>query len=246
MSLIDELLSSLRFNAPVHDVRIGLHWTAVAVKAAEGIRAGLATVSEAQESHCEGQPCVHQAGCLLERSSRELTELIRSHSIAEASVGLATINALLDVDEASCVEVNAEDILIKEGLDKRIVIVGHFPFVPHVRQVAKELWVLERYPRGEDLPATRAEEIVPQADVVGITGSTLINHTFDYLLSLCQPGAYVLVMGGSAPLSPVFFDHGVNAVAGTLVVDVEQVLRAVSQGANFRQIPGKRLLAMFR
>lgn len=90
-----------------------------------------------------------------------MAELIRSDSIAEASVGLATINALLDVDEASCVEVNAEDILIKEGLDKRVVIVGHFPFVPRVRQVAKELWVLERYPRGEDLPATRAEEIVP-------------------------------------------------------------------------------------
>jgi uncharacterized protein (DUF4213/DUF364 family) len=54
------------------------------------------------------------------------------------------------------------------------------------------------------------------------------------------------VMGGSTPLSTLFFDFGVDAVAGTYVVNVEAVLRAVSQGATFRQIPGKRLLTLFR
>nr|MBC7244459.1 DUF364 domain-containing protein [Chloroflexota bacterium] len=246
MSIIDKLLSSLRVNAPVHDVRIGVHWTAVAVRTTWGIRVGLAAVPHAQESHCEGQPSVRRAGYLLERSSFELAELIRSDSLTEASVGLATMNALLDVDKACCIEANAEEILVKQGAGKRVVIVGHFPFIPRVRQVAEKLSVLELHPRGEDLPAARAEEIVPQADVVGITGSTLVNHTFEDLLSLCQPSAYVLVMGGSTPLSPLFFDYNVNALAGALVVDAEGALRAVSQGATFRQIPGKRLLAMLR
>jgi uncharacterized protein (DUF4213/DUF364 family) len=82
--------------------------------------------------------------------------------------------------------------------------------------------------------------------VVAISGSTLLNRTFDELISLCPPGAYVLVLGGSTPLSPLFFEDGVDAVAGAYVVDVHAVLNAVSQGANFRQIPGKRLLTLYR
>ena len=82
--------------------------------------------------------------------------------------------------------------------------------------------------------------------MVAITGTALINHTFEELVALCRPDAYVLVLGGSAPLSPVILDYGVEATAGTRVIDIPAVLRAVSQGATFRQIPGKRLLTMRR
>jgi len=45
---------------------------------------------------------------------------------------------------------------------------------------------------------------------------------------------------------PVLFEWGVDALSGTRVADVGAVLSAVSQGASFRQIPGKRLLTMMR
>jgi len=246
VTITEALLSSLKRDVPVYDVRIGAHWTAMAVTTDLGVRGGLASTLSAIEHQCRGQPTVREAGRLLEYGALELAELVRSDSMAEASVGLATINALLNVDDTACVEVNAGDIIIKQGAGKRVAIVGHFPFIPHVRQAAETLWVLELRPRGDDLPAARAAEVIPQADVVGITGSTLLNHTFEGLIALCRPDAYVLVMGGSTPLSPLFFDYGVDAVAGTYVVDVEAVLRAVSQGATFRQIPGKRLLTLHR
>jgi len=246
VTIIDALLDSLDFDVPVHDVRIGKHWTAVATMTLSGMHAGLASSLGALDCHSEGQPPVRDAGRLLEHSTMDLVGLIRSQSVTEASVGLATISALLDVDQEACVEVNAAETLVTRGAGKRVAIVGHFPFIPRLRQAAETLWVLELRPQSDDLPASRAAEVIPQADVVGITGSTLVNHTFDELVSLCRPDAYVLVMGGSTPLSPLFFDFGVHAVAGTLVVDVEAVLRAVSQGATFRQIPGKRLLTLFR
>ena len=127
-----------------------------------------------------------------------------------------------------------------------MAIVGHFPFIPRVRRAAETLWVLELRPRGDDLPASRAADVIPQADVVGITGSALINHTFDELVSLCRPDAYVVVMGGSTPLTPLFLEQGVDAVAGTYVVDIPAVVRSASQGATFRQIQGRRLLALMR
>ena len=73
----------------------------------------------------------------------------------------------------------------------------------------------------------------------------LINHTFDALVHLCRPDAFLLLLGPSAPLSPVLLEAGVRAVSGSLVTEPELVLRSVGQGATFRQIKragGLRLL----
>jgi uncharacterized protein (DUF4213/DUF364 family) len=159
---------------------------------------------------------------------------------------MAAFNALLQVDEARCTQVNAEQVILERGNGRRVAIVGHFPFIGSVRRVADECWVLELHPRPGDLPAERATEILPQADVVALTGTSLINHTFDGLIGLCRPDAFVILLGGSAPLTPVLFDYRVDAIAGTRVVDVSAACRSVGQGATFRQIRGKRLLTMAR
>jgi len=162
---------------------------------------------------------------------------------------MAAFNALLSVDENSCSEANAEDVILEHGTEWRVAIVGHFPFVEQVRQAAAECWVLELHPHPDDLSADRAAEVLPRADVVALTGTSLINHTFDALMRLCRPDAFVLLLGPSAPLSPVLFGAGVSAVGGTQVTDPERVLRSVGQGATFRQIKrrgGVRLLTMMR
>jgi uncharacterized protein (DUF4213/DUF364 family) len=247
VSIIAALIDALPGDAPVRDVRIGLHWTAVVVEKGGQLRGGLAsTLQPGDDHHHGGDYPVRDAGRLLEYSGLELAALAHSPGVTEASIGVAAINALLEVDLGSCVELNAEKVIIEKGSGRKVAIVGHFPFTSRVRQAASQLWVLEKHPRGDDLPADRAAEVIPQADVVAITGTSLINHTFADLAALCRPDAYVLVLGGSAPLSPVFFDYGVDAVAGTLVLDVPAVLTCVSQGATFRQIEGKRLLTMVR
>jgi uncharacterized protein (DUF4213/DUF364 family) len=208
------------------------------------IPARLASTLRSDE-HAGGPPVAH-AGQLLRHSGRELAELLRSSSALEASIGLAAFNALLDVDEGICAEVNAREEILERGAGRRVAIVGHFPFVERVRQAAAECWVLELRPGPGDLPAERAAEVLPQADVIALTGTSLINHTFDDLVGLCRPDAFVILLGGSAPLTPVLFDRGVQAISGTRVIDVPAVLQAVGQGATFRQIPGKRLLTMTR
>jgi uncharacterized protein (DUF4213/DUF364 family) len=243
VSIIDALLNSLQADAPVRQVLVGAFWTAV-VLGTDPPGCGLASTLRA-ETHYEGPP-VPRAGRLLEHSGRELAEWLRSPRILEASVGMAAFNALLEVDEGACTEVNAEDVIVRRGTGRRVAIVGHFPFVERVRQAAETCWVLELHPRAGDLSAGQANEVLPQADVVALTGTSLLNHTFDDLVGLCRPEAFVVLLGASAPLSPVLFEHGVDAISGTRVVDVPAVLQAVGQGATFRQIPGKRLLTMMR
>jgi len=118
--------------------------------------------------------------------------------------------------------------------------------VAKLSEVVKELWVIEQQPQPGDFTENQAERLIPQAEVVGITGTAFTNHTIEHLLGLCEPQAYVVVLGGTAPLSPVLFNYGVDAVSGTRVIEPEAVLNYVSQGATFRQIKGIRLLTMMR
>ena len=123
---------------------------------------------------------------------------------------------------------------------------GHFPFIPKIRDMVNELWVIEKNPTEGDLPETEADAVIPLADVVAITGTALTNHTMDHLLGLCSPGAYVILLGDTVPLAPLLFDYRVDAISGTKVVNPELALRCVSQGANFRQIKGVKRLTMLR
>jgi hypothetical protein len=245
LHLVDRLLRGLASSGPVVDVRIGTHWTAVVVDTPAGPRAGLAATQLTQDLE-HGRAAVRDAGRLIGRDARALAELARSDSLTERSVGFATINALLAVDEAACVDCNAEELILERGRGRTVAVVGHFPFVPKVREAARTCWVLELSPGPDDLPAERVPEIIPQAEVVAITGMTLINGTFETLAALTRPGAYVVVLGPSTPLSPLLFDYGVDAISGAIVTDIPAALTAITQGANFRQTPGRRLLTMTR
>jgi hypothetical protein len=77
---------------------------------------------------------------------------------------------------------------------------------------------------------------------------TLINHTIQDLLDLCKKDAFVMVLGPSAPLSPVLFDYGVDVISGSIVEKIAPVVKVISQGGNFRQVhkAGVRLVNMFK
>jgi len=241
MKIINDLLSILDCEATVRDVRLGPFWTAVFSR-----NCGLASTPHAPEHHTAGLPAMKYAGHLMEKSPLALARMARSESQLEAAVGIATINSLIQVDDARCVELNAATLIEEKGRDKRVAVVGHFPFVEKLRATTKELWVVERCPRETDLGESEAQNIIPKADVVAITGSAFVNHTIEGLLKLCEPEAFVIVLGPSTPLSPILFEHGIDAISGTKVIEPETVLRYVSQGATFRQMKGVRLVTMRR
>jgi len=240
MKILDDLLSTLNFEAYVRDIRQGPLQTAVVTR-----HCGLASTPYERGHHHDAAP-VKEAGTLLGKGVLEIAQMAYSSSLLEAAIGMAAINSLLEIDEGRCVALNAGALLAENGKGRKVAIIGHFPFVSQLRQVAKELWVIEQHPREGDFAEGKAENLVPQADVVGITGMTFTNHTIEGLLKLCRPEAYVIILGPTAPLSPVLFRYGVDAVSGTKVVDPETVLHCVSQGATFRQVRGIQLLTMER
>lgn len=235
MEILDDLISSLGGDSVVHEVHACVFWTAVVSK-----HCGLAsTFHEPHPYH----RAVRDVGNLTQISALELAQYTKSNNLLEASIGMAAINSLIDIDEAGCVEENAFDVLAREGRDKNIAIVGHFPWTPKLKNIARKLWVIEQRPQEGELPAEAAEEVLPQADVVGITGASFINHTVERLLDLSKD-SFIVVVGPTTPLSPVLFNYGVDVIAGVKVVEPEKTIRSISQGAIFTQLKGVRLVTM--
>jgi len=238
MKALDDLISTLDFNAPVKDIRQGVFHTGVLTRYC-GLAATLPRDALAQEG-----PLVREPGFLLDKSPGDLVHMAYSESILEAAIGMAAINSLLEVDLETCTELNAAELILKKGEGRAVAIVGHFPFIPRIREKAKRLWVIEKNQREGDFKEEDADRLLPQADVVAITGTSLTNHTLVHLLELCDPKSFVVMLGDTVPLSSVLFDYGVDAVSGTRVIDPDLALRCVSQGANFRQIKGTKRLTM--
>ena len=227
MKLLNDLIRSVRENeAPVRDVRVGITWTGV-----WGKRCGLGrTYASPATAHCT----IRDFGRLTEKTTLELADYAKSWHLVEAAIGVAAINSMIEPKGKR--DVNALDIVMKEGKNKRVTMVGAFPRTSELREVAKELWVLELNPYLVDpeagiLPATAAEHKIPQSDLAVITGSALVNKSLEHLLELSR-NVYTIVLGPSTPMSEVLFDYGADLLAGVDVIKPAEIMKKISQSGG--------------
>ncbi|WP_461209237.1 Rossmann-like domain-containing protein [Desulfocurvus sp. DL9XJH121] len=161
------------------------------------------------------------------------------------SLGMAALNALLPPPDGLS-GAKGQDLILDKGRGRRVVVVGHFPFVERMGDTFADLKVLELSPRPGDLEASRAADVVPRADLLAATATTLLNGTLAGLLRLCRADAFVLVLGPSTPFAPSLFGFGVDALAGAVVRDREAALDGVKKGLPFKALPGTESLTWTR
>jgi uncharacterized protein (DUF4213/DUF364 family) len=183
---------------------------------------------------------IAEAGSLEALPVSELINFLKSDILLKASLGMAALNSLIDPPK-KYKEGNAFELIKSKTVGKNLGIIGHFYFVNRFCDSVKNCWVFEKSPRGDDLPAEKINEYLPQCDVVVITGQTIINNTLTEILSYSDR-AYKVMLGPSVPLSPVLFDYGIDVIAGVKVLKYEEVNRFIRQGANFRQLQGLELV----
>ena len=238
--VVELLLGSLpdaACEAELVDIRVGPFWTVVQTTRGTGMASTMS-----REAHPHASFPVADAGRLHERTPLELAAMTRSSSVTEAAIGLAAVNAMLPEPQGEIEEGNALEVILSHGQGGRVAVIGHFPFVDRLGPRCAELWVFERGTARQpgDHGAEDMPELLPRADVVAITATTLVNHTLSSVLSLVREHTFTLILGPSTPLAPVLFDLGVHVLCGSLVTDAEAVLREASQGAVTRQVRGVR------
>ncbi len=240
--ILKKITEGLLGDERVEDVGVYLHATVVKSR---GMGLAYTFPRRSFDDRGDREELIAGGGKLTGLLARDLARYALSKHLAEASVGIAAINSLIEPPKERIIWRNGVDLIMEEAAGKRLAVIGHFPFVERVRPLVKALWVLELDPREGDIPAQEAPNIVPGADVVAITGTTVINHTIDDLLELAKKKK-VIVLGPSTILSPALFEFGISALCGINVENHNHVLRHLSQGGSFRHLPGVRYATILR
>lgn len=230
-------------EAEVLDVRVGPYWTVVR----SSVGAGMASTMAGQFDRRAGFP-VAGAGTLLDLNLEKLIGLLRSESVPEAAIGLAAVNSLIDLKDQTVEDMNARDVLKRRGQGKGVAMIGRFPFAEEIRRSSRELWVFEKGNgrRADDLGPEHVAGVLPHAEVVAISATTLINHTLEEILPCINAEAFTMMLGPSTPMMPCLFDFGIDLLCGSVIEDPAAVIKAVEQGAVTRQISGVRRVALHK
>ena len=129
-------------------------------------------------------------------------------------------------------------------MGKTFGLIGNFPLIQKIKKIARKICIFEKRLQEGDLPEDEIKRLLPGCDVVAISGTTLINHTFESVLKSCRKDAFKVMLGASTPMLPLLFDYGIDVLSGCRVIDADLVFSCVSQGATFKQIGGIKLLSM--
>jgi len=232
--IYDELIAAIPDELTVQSCLVGLHWTLVGCQ--QGLGAAMTL---------KGGPENGGFTDVIGLPLKAAAAWIKSWNMLEASIGQAALNAALNtpaaVEEltgqpfdyaAHQEQANGFDQFIPELQGKKVAVIGHFPNIDKLRAHC-ELSILERAPRDNDFPDPACEYILPEQDLVFITGTAFINKTMPRLLELSR-SARTIVIGPSVPISPVLFAHGVDTISSTVLLDHELVRNAVKQGGKMK------------
>ena len=234
--LYDQLIAGVPEDVQVTDYCVGTNWSYVNAECGCGVAI---TVSG-------GKPQPRSSNWL-GKSLREVAALSKSWCFEEATLGIAALNAwynrpemiedmevsydaLVELPDGSTRKMDAFQLYMPHLRDRNVTIVGHFPHVERVLDVASNLVVLERNCRGElDTPDPACEYVMPQTDFAFVTGVTLINKTAPRLLELTRTATTIFV-GPSVVMADCLYDFGIETLAGSVVADPEKAMFAVKNG----------------
>jgi uncharacterized protein (DUF4213/DUF364 family) len=125
--------------------------------------------------------------------------------------------------------------------DDRVAMLGGFiPFIKALKGQVAELWVIDKHPEAlkpDEMAFWRSPEdvidVVSQASVVIMTGSSLVEGGIDDLLDAASNARRVVMAGPTAsPWPPTFFERGVDVLGGVRVLDGPLLLQVVSEGGS--------------
>lgn len=240
----------------VERAAIGLFFTGVKLSDGHG---GLCftPIKEIPEAVCcpSSAKAMPLSGKLAGRSVSSYLDDIFKDNVLKKTLGIATLNALsaacwdLMPDKGYRFELGKdsfEELEVTRGC-KAVVVGALVPMIRKLIAAEADFKILELDPltlKPHEMPyfaeAHRAPEFVPEADLLVITGTTIINDTLQGLLSLAKPGAEIVVTGPTISMLPdAFFSRGVTSLGGILVTKPDELLDVINEAGSGYHFFGK-------
>ena len=195
------------------------------------------------------------SGRLKGRTAAEYLEYIFDKNILKRTLGIAALNALSTLywqlkpptDYTIQYGYNAFDDVDPRRYDYSVVVGALVPMLKKLISADADFTVMEmdsRTLKGKELdhylPPSEADKCVPKADLMVITGVTVLNDTLPGLLELRKPGAEIIVTGPTVSMLPdAFFRRGVTSLGGIVVTKPDELLDLLCEGGSGYHFFGK-------
>ncbi len=233
--LIDYALSKASGRG-LKDVRAGLGYSCVLL---EDDACGVAYTFTNDLGECCG--IMDEAGSLLGMKCADLIPWAGSSDRLKATLGLAAVNAVINDRKTDWDTGNVMGALKVDSADT-FGMVGEFrPILAEMKKKTKNIYVFEQHAASEGMlyPSEAIPQHLPKCDVVVVTSTSIINQTFEGIMSHCGNARHVCMVGPSTPLCPeIFRRYNVSLLAGVVVTDQERVLQVISQAGGTMAMKG--------
>jgi len=166
----------------------------------------------------------------------------------KAAIAIATLNALSAIcwerglNDNYHIQMNTDAVdVVRMPAESSVAVIGAFvPILRKLKTRGGRWWVIEQDPQtlksdemDHFIPADRSDETIAAADVLIITGVTLVNHTLEPILKAARPDAEIAVVGPTASMLPdALFERGARVVGGVWVKKPDELLEVLAAGGS--------------
>jgi uncharacterized protein len=256
LSVIAETIEIIKekFPTPLQDVRIddlviGIFFTGVKLLTGH---AGVAftPIGEIPEAVCCPTTAARmpQAGNLDKSSVSEILKYALDTNVLKSAIGVATLNALSQLVIESEVGKEYKVAKEKDGFDlleikpdETVTLIGAFgPYIRRLKMMGNPFFIVEKNPqtlRSDEMkyfkPESEISSALEKSNVVIITGTAIVNHTIDPILSSFTNGKRTAIIGPTASMIPdAFFKKGVQVMAGVRILNPDGMIKILKQGGS--------------
>jgi uncharacterized protein (DUF4213/DUF364 family) len=231
--ILSRLLAQLPQSAPqLRELHISIHWLIVNCQ-----RYALATFIRPSDPTA---PCF-QTAYLGDQLGQSVLEIADRFADSDDPLRLGLITACLNGSlplPQGVFDANAVDPFVEMIKQCPTCFIGRFPRAQTWRDQGHPVTVIELEPRKPDIHWNDSKPLLSNAEIVFITGLTLLNGTFLEVLDRTPRAKYRVLLGRTVPLSSIFFDYGIHLVGSTLVSDASLAIRyAQHGGTSLRDAP---------
>jgi len=230
---IYQLLLDLNLEGEIEEAMLGLTWCYSQVNNNIGLSMNLG-------KHTRTLPW---SGTLRGRSAKSVAEWITSWNSYEANIAMATINSVVNannpmlpkteaINNSAPANLSVFEYFLPRIRNKRVVVVGRYPGLEDY-ETQCDLTVIEKLPSDNDLPEQAAEFLIPRADWVFLTATSIPNKTFPRLAELATDANLVL-MGPTVPWLSELSEFGVDFLAGIKITDSVNLKQTIAEGGGTR------------
>lgn len=233
----------------VDDLVVGIFFTGVKLSTGHG-GCAFTPIAEVPEAVCCPTSAARMppAGHFEGKPVSEMINYSLDPNVLKSAIGIATLNNLSQWIVESGNEREYELVKDKDGFDlldiqphETVSLIGAFgPYIKRLKSMGNPFYIIEKNRqtlRPDEMkyfkPESQMKTAIENSQVIIITGTAIVNHTIDAVLSWINHEKRTAIIGPTASMLPdAFFRRGVNVMAGVRILNPDLMLKILKQGGS--------------